>query len=133
MFKPKETIHSLAEKGQTQKIRDFLKKDESLIRARDKFENTPLHYAAQQGNMELSRILISKKADVNAQNMKGMTALHLAVAQVQRDLCSILINAGAKVDIKDRDGKTPLDWAIELNHRGLAEYLRRTLDQQKPS
>ncbi len=45
--------------------------------------NTPLHYAAYQGDYELVELLIRYKAHVNAKNIKQGTALHMAASQVR--------------------------------------------------
>ena len=39
---------------------------------------TPLHEAAKKGNIKLGKMLLEKKADIDAKDDSGLTALHVA-------------------------------------------------------
>ena len=45
----------------------LLNKDINLINSRDNFFDTPLHYAAKKGNIEIVKFLISRKCNIDAQ------------------------------------------------------------------
>ncbi len=45
------------------------------VNARDKFENTPLHWAAVYNGLEAAKALLTHGADVNARNQWGDTPL----------------------------------------------------------
>jgi len=48
------------------------------VNAKNRAENTPLHYAAVEGRKEIAELLIAKGADVNARDKYGGTPLHYA-------------------------------------------------------
>ncbi|MBO9481659.1 ankyrin repeat domain-containing protein [Salinisphaera sp. G21_0] len=76
-----------------------------------KTEYTPLHYAAEEGQLEAIKALIAKGADVSAQTEKGVTPLHYAAAQGQPEAIDALIAAGADVNARTKNGFTPLHYA----------------------
>ncbi len=52
------------------------------INARDRYRNTPLHYAIINNRLDVAEFLILKGADVDARNNKGKTPLHLSVVSL---------------------------------------------------
>ena len=74
--------------------------------------------AAPYGSVYLIRALLEAKADVNAQDGRGMTPLMAAVASENQDLnvVNALLKAGANVQAKDTDGATALDWARRVGN-----------------
>ena len=72
---------------------------------------TPLHSAANQGNVHLANALISAGADINAKRNDDWTSLHLAAYQAHPDVANVLISAGAYINAKTDTGQTPLHLA----------------------
>ncbi len=64
--------------------------------------------AAMNKNKDAVRLLLAKKADVNAPQADGTTALHWAVRQDDLATVDLLIRAGANVRAANREGATPL-------------------------
>ena len=81
--------------------------------------------AAQKGDADLVRSLLSQKADVNATQPDGSTALHWIVRADDLDTADLLIHAGASVSAANRRGITPLDLACV---NGSAVMIRKLLD-----
>lgn len=79
--------------------------------------------AVQARNTEALRVLIQKKADVNAPQGDGATALHWAAHWDDLEAADLLIRAGAKVDVPNRDGATPLFLAVLNGSRAMIEKL----------
>ena len=90
---------------------------------------TPLMTATSLGDMEWVKMLLAKKADVNAVSgtkfgdvkngsiaLGSFTPLLLAVAYGTPELIEFLIDAGADVNAKDVRGMTPLVLAIGCDH-----------------
>jgi ankyrin repeat protein len=72
-------IHDAARSGDLEKVKTLLKHDPSLVSLREnEYGDTPLHLAALAGHLDVVRVLIDNKADVNAKNKEGYTPLHLA-------------------------------------------------------
>lgn len=95
--------------------------------------NAPIHIASQNGHLNLVHILIRKKANLNAQNMKGNTAIHMAIGYDYYDVAMALINAGADPDLKNEsdiparlglEGDTCLGTAALLGAKTTNELLK---------
>jgi methionyl-tRNA formyltransferase len=75
---------------------------------------TLLMVAAYNGNLELAKFLISRGADVNAQNYKGTTVLmyakDYALAKSDFTLFELLLSHGADMTIADYTGKKLRDY-----------------------
>jgi len=85
---------------------------------------TPLHSAAERGDVRQATLLIAHGADVNARSTRileaGATPLHLAKSL---DIVALLMKNGAHIDERDQYGETPLMRAIERSDFPLTEYL----------
>jgi ankyrin repeat protein len=102
--------------------------------------STPLTGASRNGNVELVRLLLSRKVDVNATSSgRGatvkngviqfgrITALHMAAVSGTLDVLKALLAAGASVDAQDVRGMTPLMFAIATD-RANPKVVRMLLD-----
>src|SRR5258708_1297609 len=80
--------------------------------------------AAQQGNRDAVRALLSKKADVNFAQGDGGTALHWAAFRDDLDMAKALLAAGADINAKTLDGAiTPLFMACQNGSAAMVELL----------
>eukprot|EP01038_Epipyxis_sp_PR26KG_P013454 gene13454-18046_t len=66
--------------------------------------NRPIHIAAQNGHLEIVRLLISKKVEVNALNSKGNSALHMAIGYDYYDAAKLLLENDANETITNLAG-----------------------------
>jgi len=73
-------------------------------------EETPLHWAAHNGLLDIARGLVNNGAIVSAPDQFGRTPLHRAVASPS--MVAFLIRAGADVNAADVFGRTPLHEAL---------------------
>ncbi|GBN29040.1 Ankyrin-3 [Araneus ventricosus] len=76
---------------------------------------TPLHYAVIHNRCEIARLLISKGANVNAQNEEGMTALHWIARGNSVEMLQILLNGGADASIRDKENRSVTEIAVSCN------------------
>jgi 7,8-dihydropterin-6-yl-methyl-4-(beta-D-ribofuranosyl)aminobenzene 5'-phosphate synthase len=104
-------IHDVAEKGDLNKVKALLEKDPRLINEKNDFGGTPLHVAAQAGQLEVVKFLFEKGADLNSKDMYGMTPLHAGVESEKSDVLGFLVARGAAINGKNLWGMTPLHWA----------------------
>ncbi|KJZ77406.1 hypothetical protein HIM_03130 [Hirsutella minnesotensis 3608] len=104
------------------------------IEARDKHGRTPLYSAAFSNQGELFRLLLSRRARVNATDgITGGTLLHRAVHDVKSDAVSLLIEAEAAMEEHDRLGQTPLYLAAKSNQLAIAKLLAEAgADKESP-
>jgi ankyrin repeat protein len=74
---------------------------------------TPLMLAAREGNVELTTILVTAGADVNAVAGDGKTALAMAIFNGNYEAASLLVDNKADVNKADAQRFTPLFWAVD--------------------
>ena len=76
-------IHSAADAGDRSKLAQLLKKDPSLLNARDQWGMTPLTHAALYHRIEAVRLLLDAGADPAAKdNKSGRSALDVVKAKL---------------------------------------------------
>jgi uncharacterized protein len=75
--------------------------------------NSPVADSAMKGDTAALRVLIQKKADVNAVQADGATAIQWAAYRNDVEMADLLIAAGANVKLANREGATPLWLAAE--------------------
>lgn len=79
---------------------------------------TPMHVAAQVGNVAFAQALIKHgNVDVNAEDDKDRTALHIAAGVGHNGMVQVLLQNGADANAKDDDDKTPMDYANETGNQ----------------
>ncbi|RYP04478.1 hypothetical protein DL764_004417 [Monosporascus ibericus] len=71
------SLHAACEAGSTQQVRDLVKRDDVDIDARGLRDRTALHVAAQNGHLEVVKILIQHGADLDARTCFKSTADNL--------------------------------------------------------
>jgi len=85
---------------------------------------TPLLFAAREGNLEMARILVGAKADVERASANGTRPLVVAITNNHIELAAFLLESGADVNAADPFYKrTPLYAAVEMRN---ADYTRDT-------
>lgn len=68
--------------------------------------------AALNGHVDVVKLLIDWKCNVNTAAYNRRTALHLAAERGKRECCELLLDAGACMDAQDGLGATPLHVAL---------------------
>ncbi|KAK6624058.1 hypothetical protein RUM44_010916 [Polyplax serrata] len=85
---------------------------------------TPLHMAAQVGNVDLVRGLIKNGATLNVQtSMKLKTPLMLACEHQKSEVAKELLKAGCNIDMQDHKLKTALHYACNTGNTKLVEVM----------
>ena len=96
---PDILIHDAAgaggRKGNIEAVKQYLAAGTD-VDAKDKYGRTPLHYAAGHGHKEITEILITKRADVNAKTNDGFTPLDWAILSKQTKTAALLRKHGGK-------------------------------------
>lgn len=60
--------------------------------------------AADRNQVEVAKVLLGYKPDINAQDLTGSTALHYACICEHLEFIKLLLNNGASIEIVDNDG-----------------------------
>ena len=83
---------------------------------------SPLHYAARDGNLEMTRLLVELGADLNLRSANGTGPLVTAITNNHIELALFLVEKGADVNAADDFYKrTPLFAAVEMRN---PDYVR---------
>ena len=88
---------------------------------------TPLLFAARQGALGTTRVLVSAGADVNETAPRGSNALLIAITNHHYELAAVLVDSGADPGATDKGGSTALHAAVR------AETLRGYFGAARPS
>jgi len=90
---------------------------------------TPLLYAARDGRLDLARMLVTAKADVNQPEANKITPLQMAIANNHAELAKFLLDHDANVNAADFYGRTPLWLAVELRNLDLDKSGENGIDR----
>jgi ankyrin repeat protein len=109
------------EDGDRQRLVELLDANPELVELRGTNGNDLIGMA---NDLEITRLLIARGADVNRGNDYGWTKLHQAGYSNDPELARLLLVAGARTDLSARgDGGTPLIAALFWGHHEVAELL----------
>lgn len=86
---------------------------------------TALHLCAIRGHIDVARVLLQRRADVDAMSLKGDTPLMWAAHRGDAALCGELCRAGADLTLKNCFEKTAALQARLAGHRRLQEALEK--------
>jgi len=97
--------------GELDAVRDILRKSPGLAGKSDKDQMTPLHWAADRGEMAITELILTTSAEarsgISAKDGNGDTALHYAVLADNPEVAKLLIKHGANPQVANNDGETP--------------------------
>lgn len=90
---------------------------------------TPLHHAAQKGNLKLVKFLLIKGAKIDSRDYMGMTPLHHATINGHISVVNYLLSKHANVHARDIYFTSLLHFSSFYGHKDLAEiFLDRGLN-----
>ncbi|XP_062591473.1 uncharacterized protein LOC134252956, partial [Saccostrea cucullata] len=93
------------------------------IHHKDKIGCQCLHYAAQEGLIEIVNLLLEAGAHVNCFDHNGQSPLHKASARGHLDVVITLVANGAQVASLDWDNHTPFEKAVLSRSVEVVEWL----------
>ena len=104
------TIHDACRHGNIEFVTTFLAECPSQLDFQDIWGNTPLHYAAKSGHLELVNRLVESGVHLHLKNNTGMTPLHLACGIGHLEVVNRLLKSGVDLNVKDEDGWAPIHY-----------------------
>jgi ankyrin len=87
---------------------------------------TALLYAARDGQLESTRLLVKGGAKLEQADYNGITPLLMAITNDHFDVARVLAEAGANVSAADWYGRTPLWAAVESRNRDVSSSTATT-------
>ena len=100
---------------------------------RKKLQWSPLHVAAEQGQLELCEFIIKKTKDSNPRREDGITAIHMAAFKGCQEVCELMLNNLGNKNPGDNEGVTPFHIASEKGHLDVCKLLIQHIDNKNPS
>jgi ankyrin repeat protein len=115
----KTILHTTCEQGNVQLANFLINTIKFDVNVKDYFMETPLHYVCKEIDyipdkidnvikIEIAKLLIENKADIDTKNSDGNTPLHNACIYGYVSTVKLLIKNGADINAKNSHGKTPL-------------------------
>ena len=92
---------------------------------------SPLYCAAQQGHVEILKLLLKAKAEVNQTNIRGGTPLMIVAANGHLACVELLLAGGANVHHNNNNGQTALDAATHFKYPAVEAVLRAHIVKQE--
>eukprot|EP00879_Flechtneria_rotunda_P027602 GHRR01029574.1.p1 GENE.GHRR01029574.1~~GHRR01029574.1.p1 ORF type:complete len:147 (+),score=39.12 GHRR01029574.1:229-669(+) len=128
---PEGTAHHAAELGSIQALLKIEAAQQeqgypshvTLSSRDDILQCTPLHVAAEKGQLEMVQYLVDHQVDIDAADVAMVRPLHLAAINSHTAVLKLLMDRGANPTKQDSDGDVPLHWAATKGH----VEVRRTL------
>jgi hypothetical protein len=111
-------LHHCAENGFTTSVKRLLSIRNINVNVKDDlFGESPLHWVARNGHIEIARLLLQNGAEVNVKGRWDRTPLHSAARNCNAhngkvDILQLLVENGADLEAQDNDGWRALHWAV---------------------
>lgn len=123
-----DTIYTACRKGDTQRIRQYVENNGSVIES-DENSMTMLHHLAYAGNEEMITLLLTLRQrqaiNIDACDKDGWTPLHFAADRGFCGVAQLLLDEGANISSKDSCMRTPLHLAALKNNSDIGKLLVR--------
>ncbi len=110
--------------GDLKGVKKFVEADPKNVNEKS-FAWTPLQMAANKGQVEVAKYLLSKGADINyAHPLSKNTAFHLAAFGGFRDMLTLLAKSGADVNIKLKANVSLIRPFKDAENNSMIEFLK---------
>lgn len=93
---------------------------------------TPLHYAATNGHVAIIELLLEHHAYIDAESPNGTTPLMMAAHYGTPAAVKILLEAGADPTLKNQLGLTAIDFANKANRPDVAALIGAAVRSRQP-
>jgi ankyrin repeat protein len=114
-----------ASSGDLVTLQAHVDNDRALLQVTEWDGRTLLHDAVDKSQLEVTKYLLDRGANIEAVTADGRTVLHMAAQHGDIPMISLLLGRGAIVNPIDNEGWTPLDRATKWEHPNAVDYLRK--------
>lgn len=126
-----ESLLHVGGRGNPEEILITLLKCGYNVNALDKFNQTPLFGAIQNGQLDICRILLDAGANPNHQDINGNTPLIAAVNanldmkfKINIEIIKLLLKSDAKINLTNNEKETPLKAACQSERPEIVSFLK---------
>ncbi|CEM28169.1 unnamed protein product [Vitrella brassicaformis CCMP3155] len=91
--------------------------------ALDQNKQTPVFYAAREGNIPCAELFIAAGCDVSQRDFNQQTPMYYAARKGQDDIIRFLLRRGAHIDHRDHHREPALFYAARNGHRSSIELM----------
>jgi ankyrin repeat protein len=123
-------FYKAIEGGNEEEVSRLLDADPTLVEKEDSCGVRPLAIATQARQLGMVKLLVQRKADINASGRAGLTALHHAANGGLKEIVAFLLSKGAQARCTDGDGDTPLRHAFRVGYAGVMKMLLQHMGLQ---
>ncbi|KAM3869105.1 receptor-interacting serine/threonine-protein kinase 4 [Diretmus argenteus] len=116
-------LHLATEKHMKPLAELLLGRRSTYVNAKDEDQYTALHWAAQNGDEAITRLLLDRGAAINETDGQGRTPAHVACQHGQENVIRVLLSRGADVRVRGKDNWTALHLAAWQGHLGIVKLL----------
>lgn len=127
----RELLEIAVNEGNVEELKSLLKANPKLdLTTPDAEGNTPIHWAARQGKIEIIEALLEQNKNIlEIRNKEGQTPLHIAARWGQTATVESLIKFGGDLKAKSGQGNTPMHLAAYYGHtETIKVFLRHNPD-----
>lgn len=120
-----ETALGISTFGGYKEVTEMLLKNGAKVNFQDAYGIAPMHGAARTNKVDIIKMLIENKADVNLPTTTGKeTPLHYAARFNNPDVVKLLLDNKADKTMKDAAGLTPYETAKKENADKVLDLLK---------
>ena len=94
---------------------------------------SPLHIAADRGNLRLCQHIMNRIADKNPKDLVGETPFHFAAEEGHYKVCELILENNSDKNPKDDRGFTPLHGAAMEGHLDLCKLIIQNANDKNPA
>uniref|UniRef100_A0A8B9TAX1 Transient receptor potential cation channel subfamily A member 1 n=1 Tax=Anas platyrhynchos TaxID=8839 RepID=A0A8B9TAX1_ANAPL len=125
-----QDVFKVISDGSACRLRSFIKKNRSGLTKVDELNATPLHHAAEGGQIELMQLIIDDSSCevLNVMDSSGNTPLHWATKKNQVESVSLLLSRGANPNILNSNMMAPLHMAVQSLHNEIVKVSLNSTD-----
>lgn len=118
------SIVKLVEKGDLEAVVKMVKKDKSLLNAKNERDRPLIHIASAKGHLEIVKFLVKNGADVNqTEKVHDRRPIHFASQRGHLDVVKFLLKNGADLNAREKDNETALSYVVSSQSLETVKFL----------